>query len=154
MFGLSIISSILTRTLRISGKSFQWNLLQHKQQNGGDEFNNFQLYYPCCVLFTIKGLLLRQNKTVLSRKCIIPVVGVKLGNVMQSNTTISMKVYLMATLDMYMFRPVLAIFNLKMTSTGRNMQLFIIQSLNTPHVTQLCLTAYHFPKLSYVLIFI
>ena len=34
-----------------------------------------------------------------------------------------------------------------MASTGRNMQLFIIQSLNTTHVTQLCLTAYHFSSL-------
>jgi len=35
-----------------------------------------------------------------------------LGNGMQSNTTISLKVYLMAILDNYMFRPILAIFRL------------------------------------------
>ena len=34
------------------------------------------------------------------------------GNGMQSNTTISLKVYLMATLDNYMFRPIGAIFRL------------------------------------------
>ena len=33
-----------------------------------------------------------------------------------------------------------------MASTGQNMQLSIIQSLNTPHVTQLCLTTYNFPS--------
>jgi len=42
------------------------------------------------------------------------------GNGMQSNTTISLKVYLMAILDNYVFRPILAIFRL-MTSIGRNM---------------------------------
>jgi len=31
---------------------------------------------------------------------------------MQSNTTVSLKVYLMAILDNYMFRPLLAIFRL------------------------------------------
>ena len=36
-----------------------------------------------------------------------------------------------------------------MASTGRNMQLFIIQPLNTPHVTQLCLTTYHFPSFTH-----
>ena len=34
------------------------------------------------------------------------------GNGMQSNTTVSIKVYLMAILDNYMFRPILAIFRL------------------------------------------
>jgi len=34
------------------------------------------------------------------------------GKGMQSNKTISLKVYLMAILDNYMFRPVLAIFRL------------------------------------------
>jgi len=33
------------------------------------------------------------------RKCVIPVVFVKIGNGMQSNTTVSLKVYLMAMLD-------------------------------------------------------
>ena len=36
-----------------------------------------------------------------SRKCIISVVCVKIGNGMQLNTTISLKVYLMAVLDNY-----------------------------------------------------
>ena len=35
----------------------------------------------------------------VSRKCVIPVVCVIIGNGMQSNTTISIKVYLMAILD-------------------------------------------------------
>jgi hypothetical protein len=35
-----------------------------------------------------------------------------IGNGMQSNTAISLKVYLMAILDNYMFRPILAIFRL------------------------------------------
>jgi len=71
-----------------------------------------------------------------SRKCAIPVVCVKIGKGMQSNTTTSIKVYLMAILDNYMFRPLLAIFrltivysrslssledNLKMASKGRNL---------------------------------
>jgi len=43
---------------------------------------------------------------------VIPVVCVKIGKVMKSNTTMSMKVYLMAILDNYMFRPLLAIFRL------------------------------------------
>jgi len=34
------------------------------------------------------------------------------GNDMQSNKTISLKVYLMAILDNYMFRPILVIFRL------------------------------------------
>ena len=46
------------------------------------------------------------------RKCLIPVVCVNIGNGMQSNTTISLTVYLMAILDNYMFRPILAIFRL------------------------------------------
>ena len=33
---------------------------------------------------------------------------------MQSNTTVSLKVYLMAILDNYMFRPLLAIFRLSL----------------------------------------
>jgi len=37
---------------------------------------------------------------------------VYVGNGTQSNTTISLKVYLMAILDNYMFRPILAIFRL------------------------------------------
>ena len=45
-------------------------------------------------------------------KCVIPVVCVKIGNGMQSNTTVSLKVYLMAILDNYMFRRILAIFRL------------------------------------------
>jgi len=36
----------------------------------------------------------------------------EIGNSMQSNTTISLQVYLMAQLDNYMFRPILAIFRL------------------------------------------
>jgi hypothetical protein len=36
----------------------------------------------------------------------------KIGNGMQSNTTVSHEVYLMATLDNYMFRPLLAIFRM------------------------------------------
>jgi hypothetical protein len=35
-----------------------------------------------------------------------------IGNGMQSNTTMLIKVYLMVTLDNYMFRPLLAIFSL------------------------------------------
>jgi len=69
------------------------------------------------------------------RKCVIRVVCVKLGNGMQSKTTMSHKLYLMAILDNYMFRPLLALFrltivysrnlssledNLKMASKGRN----------------------------------
>ena len=45
-------------------------------------------------------------------KCVIPVVCVKTGKAVQSNTTVSIKVYLMAILDNYMFRPLLAIFRL------------------------------------------
>jgi len=37
---------------------------------------------------------------------------VKIGKGMQSNTTMSIKVYLMAILDNYMFRSILAIFRL------------------------------------------
>jgi len=46
----------------------------------------------------------------MTRKCVILVVCVKIGNGMQSNTTTSLTVYLMAILDNYMFRPILAIF--------------------------------------------
>ena len=85
-------------------------------------------------------------------KCVIPVVCVKIGKGMQSNTTMSIKIYLMTILDNYMFRLLLAIFrlssrelkvllyilcahniysrtlssledNLKMASRSRNMQL-------------------------------
>ena len=49
---------------------------------------------------------------VKCRKCVIPVVYVKIGKGMQSNTTILLKVYLMAILDNYMFRPLLTIFRL------------------------------------------
>jgi hypothetical protein len=49
---------------------------------------------------------------ILSWKCVIPVVCVKIGNGIQSNTTVSIKVYLMALLDNYLFRPILAIFRL------------------------------------------
>ena len=45
-----------------------------------------------------------------SGKCVIPVVFVKIGKGMQSNTTVSIKVYLMAIPDNYMFRLLLAIF--------------------------------------------
>ena len=45
-----------------------------------------------------------------SGKYVIPVVCVKIGKGMQSNTAVSIKVYLMAILDNYMFRPLLAIF--------------------------------------------
>ena len=45
-----------------------------------------------------------------------------IGKGMQSNTTMSIKVYLMAILDNYLFRPLLAIFRLS-SSKGRNMQL-------------------------------
>jgi len=48
----------------------------------------------------------------ISTKCVIPIVCVKIGNGMQSNTIISLEVYLMAILDNYMFRPILAIFRL------------------------------------------
>jgi len=48
----------------------------------------------------------------MTRKCVVLVVCVKIGNGMQSNTTISLKAYLMAILDNYMFRPILAIFRL------------------------------------------
>ena len=41
-------------------------------------------------------------------------VRVEIGKGMQSNTTVSLKVYLMAILDNYMFRPLLAIFRFKM----------------------------------------
>ena len=44
--------------------------------------------------------------------CVIPVVCVKIGKGMQSNKNMSFKVYLMAILDNYMFRPLLAIFRL------------------------------------------
>ena len=37
---------------------------------------------------------------------------VKIGKCMQSNTAVSVKVYLMAILDSYVFRPLLAIFRL------------------------------------------
>jgi len=50
---------------------------------------------------------------------VIPVVCVKIGKSMQSNTTMSVKVYLMSILDNYMFRPLLED-NLKMASKGRN----------------------------------
>ena len=49
---------------------------------------------------------------ISTRKRVIPVVCVKIGNGMQSNTTISLKVYLMAILDNYMFRSMLGIFRL------------------------------------------
>jgi len=52
-----------------------------------------------------------------SRKGVIPVVCVKIGKGMYSNTTVSIKVYLMAILDNYMFRPLLAIF--RSSSTGK-----------------------------------
>ena len=39
-------------------------------------------------------------------------VCVKIGKGMQSNTTVLIKVYLMAILDNYMFRPLLTIFRL------------------------------------------
>ena len=42
----------------------------------------------------------------------MPVVCVKIGKGMQSKTTMSIKVYLMAIPDSYMFRPLLAIFSL------------------------------------------
>jgi len=48
----------------------------------------------------------------VSRKCVIPVVCVKIGKAMLSDTTMSIKVYLMAILDNYMFWPLLAIFRL------------------------------------------
>ena len=47
-----------------------------------------------------------------SRKCVIPVLCVTIGKVMQSNTTMLIKAYLMAILDNYIFRPLLAIFRL------------------------------------------
>ena len=53
-----------------------------------------------------------------SRKSVIPVAcvkignGVKIGNCVQSNRTVPLKVYLMAILDNYMLRPLLAIFRL------------------------------------------
>ena len=49
---------------------------------------------------------------IIARKCVIPVVCVKIGKGMLSNTTMPIKVYLMAILDNYMFRPLLAIFRL------------------------------------------
>ena len=45
-------------------------------------------------------------------KCVILVVYAKNGRSMQSNTTESIKICLMAILDNYMFRPLLAIFRL------------------------------------------
>ena len=47
-----------------------------------------------------------------SWKCVIPVVCVQIWKGMHSNTTMSIMVYLMAILDNYMFRPLLAIFRL------------------------------------------
>jgi len=47
-----------------------------------------------------------------SRKCVVLVVCVKIGNGTLSNTTMSIKMYLMSILDNYMFRPLLAIFRL------------------------------------------
>jgi len=41
------------------------------------------------------------------RKCVTPVLCVKIGKGMYSNTTMSIKVYLMSILDNYMFRPLL-----------------------------------------------
>jgi len=49
---------------------------------------------------------------LFSRKCVIPVVCVKIRKVMQSNIAMSIMVYLMAILDNSMFRPLLAIFRL------------------------------------------
>jgi len=45
-------------------------------------------------------------------KSVIPVLCAKTGKGMQSNTTVSIKIYLMAILDNYMFQPLLAIFRL------------------------------------------
>ena len=59
---------------------------------------------------TVHRLLEELALVISSKKCVIPVVCVKIGNGMQSNTTISLKVYLMAVLDNYIFRPILAIF--------------------------------------------
>jgi len=47
-----------------------------------------------------------------SWKCVIHIVCVQIWKGMQSNTTMSITVYLMAILDNYMFRPLLAIFRL------------------------------------------
>jgi hypothetical protein len=44
----------------------------------------------------------------------MPIVCVKTGKGMKSNTTVSIKVYLMGILDNYMFRPLLAIFRLSL----------------------------------------
>jgi len=54
------------------------------------------------------------TKVSVSSKCVIPVVCVcvKTGKGTQSNTTMSLKVYLMAILDNYTFRLLLVIFRL------------------------------------------
>jgi len=64
-----------------------------------------------------------------SMKCVIPVVCVKIGKGMQSNTTVSHKVYLMAILDNYMFRPILAIFRL--SSRELNLRSYYIHWVRT-----------------------
>ena len=65
-----------------------------------------------------------------SWKCVIPVVCVKIGKGMQSNTTMPIKVYLMAILDNYMFRPLLAVFTL----SSRELKV-LLYTLST-HVVQ------------------
>jgi hypothetical protein len=59
---------------------------------------NMPLYWPKTLSKLYKNIL--QKHTSI------------LGKGMQSNTTVSIKVYLMAVLDNYMFRPLLAIFRL------------------------------------------
>ena len=56
---------------------------------------------------------------------------VKIGKCMQSNTAVSVKVYLMAILDSYMFRPLLAIFRL----SSREIKVLLVYILSA-HVVQ------------------
>jgi len=58
------------------------------------------------------SFILRYSLSQRSRKCVIPVVCMKLGNGIQSNTAVSQKLYLVTIMGNYMFRPVLAIFRL------------------------------------------
>ena len=71
-------------------------------------------------MFRAHVLIIRRSKLHYTASGIITPIGgrlvhemcVKIGKDMQSNTTISIKMYLMAILDIYIFRPLLAIFSL------------------------------------------
>ena len=70
----------------------------------------FSIVLPWILI--LSRLLFIQLKAQYTRKCVISVVCVKTGNGMQSNTTMPIKVYLMAILENYMFRSLLAILRL------------------------------------------